>query len=83
MAPVVPERPSRRKGPAAGRRYDRTVPAPAPAPVPPRRRRGTADLVALLVVGAFVGLRLLLGGGAGEWVVIGAVAALLFLRPRR
>ncbi|MFO0932020.1 MAG: hypothetical protein U1E39_04855 [Planctomycetota bacterium] len=54
-----------------------------PDPPPTPRRRGRGDLVALAVLGGFVALRLLLGGGAGEWVVIGVVAALLFLRPRR
>ncbi|MBL9086518.1 MAG: hypothetical protein JNM10_05205 [Planctomycetia bacterium] len=63
------------------------MPPPAPEAPPPgagrRRRRAATDLVLLGLLAGFVALRLMLGGGAGEWIVIGAVAALLFLRPRR
>ncbi len=62
------------------------VPPSAPDAAPPgagRRRRAATDLLLLGLLVGFVALRLLLGGGAGEWVVIGVVAAVLFLRPRR
>jgi len=61
----------------------RPVPRAATTPAPARRARGRSpDLWLLLALAGFVTLRLVLGGGAGEWVVIGLVACALFLRPR-